>query len=69
MRGVLTIEETAARLRVSPSTVRRLIRAGKLDAHRVTPGVRGTLRVTTDSLIGFLATNAVYADEEVPSVL
>jgi excisionase family DNA binding protein len=42
---LLTIEETAARLRQSPATVRRKIREGQLPAIRVGSGPRAPFRV------------------------
>lgn len=61
---MLTIEEAAHRLKVSHKTVRRLINAGQLDAHRVTPGPRGVLRVASESLDRFLTDNVVVIDRE-----
>lgn len=56
---LLTIEETAARLRQSPATVRRKIREGELPAIRVGSGPRAPYRIDPVELERFL-----YADPE-----
>ncbi len=48
-----TIDETADILNVSPRTVRRLIEAGHLRAHRI----RGLVRVADADIALFLAEN------------
>jgi excisionase family DNA binding protein len=50
-RPLLTIGETAEKLSVSETTVRRLIGAGILPAVRVSPGA---IRVEADELAGWL---------------
>jgi excisionase family DNA binding protein len=47
---LLTVEETAVRLRQSPGTVRRKIREGQLPALRIGTGPRAPLRVNSVEL-------------------
>jgi excisionase family DNA binding protein len=57
-RPLLTVEETAERLRVSPKTVRRFIDGGVVPALRV----GGSIRVDEAELLGWL-----YGDPGSPS--
>lgn len=50
---LLTIPEAAAALRVSETTVRRLIRSGELRAAKIGRG-RGTYRLTKPALVEWL---------------
>lgn len=56
MTELLTIEETAARLKVSERTVRRAIASGGLRAFRIAG--RGTWRITADDLEAWLVMRA-----------
>jgi excisionase family DNA binding protein len=49
-----TIDETAELLNVSPRTVRRLIEAGALRAHRIG---RRLVRISDEDIAAFLAAN------------
>jgi excisionase family DNA binding protein len=48
---LLTVSETAAALRVSRSTVRRLIKIGALDAIKVSPKVVRVKRASLEELL------------------
>jgi excisionase family DNA binding protein len=66
--NLLTLRDVASTLKVSETTVRRLVRAGSLAAYRV--GKRGQLRVREDDLESFLerqriTTSAHGSDQEV----
>lgn len=52
---MLTIEQAAQRLGVSPDTVRRLIREGALGANKI----RGQLRISEKDLEDYLASTRV----------
>ena len=51
-KGLLHVKEAAAELDVHPSTIRRAIHGGELEAVRL--GTRGGYRVTRDALERFL---------------
>jgi excisionase family DNA binding protein len=50
---LLTIAETARRIRPSESTVRRKIREGQLAAVKLGPGTRAHIRIEADALERF----------------
>jgi excisionase family DNA binding protein len=58
-RHYLTYREVAEKLRVSESTVKRLVRAGLLPAVRVGKARNSAVRIASDELDQFL-----YADPE-----
>jgi excisionase family DNA binding protein len=58
-RELLTIPETASRLRVSEKTVRRLVRAGILPAVRVSAGA---IRIEADELDDWLDERRTHQD-------
>jgi excisionase family DNA binding protein len=58
----LKISEVAARLRVSPRTVYRLVWDGELAAYQV----RGALRVTEGALAAYLEANVVRVERKRP---
>jgi excisionase family DNA binding protein len=51
----LTIEEVADRLRMHQRTIRRLIKSGKLRAHRI----GGCIRINVEDLAAFIALTRV----------
>jgi excisionase family DNA binding protein len=57
--ALLTLPEAAARLGVTPGTIRRWIRTGDLPAHRL-PG--GHFRVSSTALDDFISACAVGAE-------
>ena len=65
---MLTLRDVAETLRVSQTTVRRLVRAGSLTAYRV--GKRGQLRIREEDLESFLEKRRVLSsaqeDKETP---
>jgi excisionase family DNA binding protein len=58
-RHYLTYREAAEKLRVSPSTIGRLVRAGLLPAVRIGTAKNSAVRIASDELDQFL-----YADPE-----
>jgi excisionase family DNA binding protein len=50
---VLTVEQVAERVQLSPQTVMRAIRAGDLEASQLTQG-RGGWRIREDAIVGWL---------------
>ena len=60
--NLLTIQEVAETMKVSDSTVRRLIRRGRLTAYKV--GDRGQLRVEERDLERYVAAQRVRVESE-----
>ena len=60
-RSLLTIQQTAERLSISETTVRRLIGAGVMPAVRVSPGA---IRVERDELAGWISERRTAAAVE-----
>ena len=60
--NLLTIQEVAETMKVSDSTVRRLIRRGRLAAYKV--GDRGQLRVEERDLERYVAAQRVRVESE-----
>lgn len=58
----LTTKETQAKLRVSRETVRQLIKAGELDAHKVGDAPNSPLRISEESIQRYVASHAVVPD-------
>ena len=52
---MLTVQDVAQQLQVSPQCVYALIEAGRLATHRIGVG-RGTIRVSQEDLSAYLAT-------------
>ena len=63
-RLMLDIEEVAERLKVSESTIRGLVRAGKLRAYRI-GGKRGRLRFKEDDLDTYIESTVVRPGEDI----
>lgn len=59
---MLDIEDVAERLRVSESTIRTLVRLGKLRAYRI-GGRRGRLRFKQEDLDRYIESTLVQPDE------
>lgn len=56
---VLTINDICRILKCSPTTIYRLIKAGKLRAHRLGDGPSASLRVDEDSLREYIEAHTV----------
>ena len=63
--NLLTLREVASFIRVSESTVRRLVRAGDLVAYKI--GSRGQLRFQMADVEQFIARQRVSAAADLPS--
>jgi excisionase family DNA binding protein len=59
---MLTLRDIAETLKVSETTVRRMVRAGSLPAYKV--GKRGQLRVREEDLESFLEKQRVISEAE-----
>jgi excisionase family DNA binding protein len=60
--NMMTLREVAATLKVSETTVRRMVRSGLLSAYKV--GKRGQLRIREEDLESFLQKQRVVTDAE-----
>jgi len=60
---LLTLYEVSTTLKVSDSTVRRLIKGGILKAYKIGP--RGQLRIREEELEGYLENRVVKVDASV----
>lgn len=60
---MLDIEEVAERLKVSESTIRSLVRSGKLRAYRI-GGKRGRLRFKEEDLDAYIDSTLVQPGDE-----
>lgn len=58
----LTVDEVAARLRVSRWSVGRYIKSGSLKAVKA-PGPKGAVRVSISSYVAFIEAHTVTAEE------
>ena len=61
-RPMLDIEEIAEKLKVSESTIRGLVRSGKLRAYRI-GGKRGRLRFKEEDLSSYIESTLVRPEE------
>lgn len=59
--SMLDIEEVALKLRISESTIRGLVRSGKLRAYRI-GGKRGQLRFKEEDLSSYIESTLVRPD-------
>jgi len=59
---MLDIEEVAEKLRISESTIRGLVRSGKLRAYRI-GGKRGQLRFKDEDLTAYIDSTLVQPDQ------
>lgn len=64
-KKVYTVEETAELLHVAPITIRRAIKAGKIKAFRVGPGVRSPLRISYAEIERLLGSNALDDQDKI----
>lgn len=60
------IREVAARLRISPGTVRNAIEAGKLTAYLLPGKGRGTYRISESAIAAYLE-NHIYSAAPAPA--
>ena len=65
MMDLLTLREAADAMKVSESTVRRLVRQGSLTAYKV--GDRGQLRIKRDDLERYVESQIVRVEETAPA--
>lgn len=63
-KKVYTVEETAELLHVAPITIRRAIKAGKIKAFRVGPGIRSPLRISFIEIERLLGSDTLSEQEK-----